>query len=622
MFFTRVFCQNDTTDINTLNAKAWKLRSSNLDTSIVLSNQALVLLNTLRNNEKISSDWKDKAFVKTQYYLGFFYSAKGENNLAMDYFNKALLISNKLNYAYGKALVIGGIGALYLRQGNFSKALENYFKALQLDEKRGNKEAVLVRYGNIGVVYDNQGNYKKALEYYEKALHLAEELKDKNRISIQLGNIGIVYFEQHNLSKALEFYNKALAIEQEEHNKHGVAINLNNIAAVYKEQKDYDKSLNYFLQALQIGEEQGDVNLIASSTGNIGLIYFEKRDYKKSEEYLLKTLKLAQEIESLDLQNEFELEASNLYAAQGKYKLALEHFKKHEIAKDSIFNTENTEKNVRTEMNYEFEKKQAIDNAVHQKQLLLLEAENKTQKQLRLFLVVILCLALLLLFFARRAYINKHKIAKFLTAEGLRKEVLLQEVHHRINNNLQIISSLLTLQANSAGDDRLHSLLTQSQNRIQSLSALHELLYQQDSPIEINMNDYLNKVLDFHRDVLLSKNLNIQLVTNIAPIHISTKLAVPLALIVNELVTNSIKYAFINENQGHINISFYNDVTTKNMWILSVSDNGQGLPVDTVAKKESLGLRLVTIMSKQIGGVLTKTNSPGATFSLSFSLTK
>jgi two-component sensor histidine kinase len=222
------------------------------------------------------------------------------------------------------------------------------------------------------------------------------------------------------------------------------------------------------------------------------------------------------------------------------------------------------------------------------------------------------------LFFAKRAFDNKKRVADFMASENERKEMLLQEVHHRINNNLQIISSLLTLQANSVGDERLNNYLMQSQNRIQSLSVLHELLYQNDSSLQININEYLNKVLEFHKDVLSTMSNKVDIKLNIADVSFPTKIAVPLALIVNELVTNSIKYAFNDTNDGLINIFLLPIENEKNKWKLSVSDSGKGLPMDTNFRKDSLGLRLVAIMVKQIKGDLIKSNTPGATFEIFF----
>ena len=237
-----------------------------------------------------------------------------------------------------------------------------------------------------------------------------------------------------------------------------------------------------------------------------------------------------------------------------------------------------------------------------------------------IFLGIVLLLLLVLLFFVRRAFSNKKRLADFLATEDQRKEILLQEVHHRINNNLQIISSLLILQANAAEDERLYEYLMQSQNRIQSLAVLHELMYDTGSPLEVDLQQYLDKILDFHRDVLATTRNGISIETHIQPLSLPTKLAVPLALIMNELVTNAIKYAFGDSAEGKISIGFAPEANDPYSWIMTVADNGIGMPPDSEKRKDSLGLKLVNLMTRQIKGQLTSENNGGAVFTMKFSL--
>jgi two-component system, sensor histidine kinase PdtaS len=247
---------------------------------------------------------------------------------------------------------------------------------------------------------------------------------------------------------------------------------------------------------------------------------------------------------------------------------------------------------------------------------LLEEEKHRT----RLFFGIFIVLAAVGLFFAWRAYSNKKKVAEFMASENHRKEVLLEEVNHRINNNLQIISSLLSLQANSADDERLKDYLQQSQNRIQSLASLHELLFMNDSSLKINMRDYLEKVLVYHKDILSTLQGKVRLELNVANDQFPPQVAVPVALIVNELVTNSLKYAFADGKDGQLNVSLLHRSDHNENWLLCVSDSGKGLPADDKFRKDSLGLRLVNLMTKQMKGVLTKSNSPGATFEITFRL--
>jgi two-component sensor histidine kinase len=534
------------------------------------------------------------------------------------YANKALTLSEKINYNAGAARALSTLGMINVHRGDYPNALKDLFRALEIYESLKDQRGILIQYGNIGIVYDYQNEYSKALYYYFKALAIAEKINDKHHVSTQLCNIAIVYTKQKELNKSEEYFLKALEIDKSINNKEGITRNLVNLGNVYTDQGILRKALDTHLKALESARELKDNYIIANCLVNIGIEYSTLKDFQKAEEYLSESLKLSEQIDDKDFKSQMEIIVSEFYEKLGKDKSALDHYKKHIALRDSLYNEENTRKNVKAEMNYEFGKKQAETKFENDKIIYKLEAENKLHKQLRLFLIVFLLLVLVLLFLAKRAYDNKKKVADFMGAESDRKEILLQEVHHRINNNLQIISSLLSLQANNAEDEKLQDYLKQSQNRIQSLSVLHELLYQNDSHLKINMKDYLNKIMDYHRDVLHTLPVKADVHMDISDVYFPTKTAVPLALILNELVTNSIKYAFNENETGKLNISFLPVENEKDKWLLHVSDSGKGLPVETKMRKDSLGLRLVSIMTKQINGILTKSSSPGATFEIQF----
>jgi two-component sensor histidine kinase len=380
------------------------------------------------------------------------------------------------------------------------------------------------------------------------------------------------------------------------------------------DQKNYDAALECFSEGLQLSKEQGNKDLESIHTSNIASIYMLTGETAKAETLFGEASRMAREIGAVETVAEIEKQLSDLFTKRGDFGKALNHYKKHVGIRDSIFNRDNTEKNVRQEMNYKFEKKLALDKARHEEQVKLLEAQNATHRQMRIFLIVIIFLVLVMLAAMKRGYDNKKRLAEFLAADSDHKELLLQEVHHRINNNFQIISSLLTLQANSAESEQLKALLEKSQGRIQSLSALHELLYQKESLLEVNMAEYLEKVIDFHRDVV---NPRIKIEMNVEPVVFSTKLAVPIALIVNELVTNSMKHAFAENQDGKILVSL-KEPDERGKWTLAISDNGSGIKPSLETKRKSMGLRLVDMMKRQLNAEMTVNGNAGTTYTFTF----
>ncbi|HAY21984.1 MAG TPA: hypothetical protein DCY27_07430 [Desulfobacterales bacterium] len=201
------------------------------------------------------------------------------------------------------------------------------------------------------------------------------------------------------------------------------------------------------------------------------------------------------------------------------------------------------------------------------------------------------------------------------------KEVLLREIHHRVKNNLQIISSLLRLQTEVSGSDQgVQGALRECQDRIKTMAVLHEILYKTKDMARINLAQYL-KTLTFNMiRAYGAESGRVQLKTALNDqIEAEVGIAVALGLIVNELLTNSLKYAFPAGQPGEIAISL--DKRDNNDIDLTVSDNGVGLPEGLpVEESGTLGLRLVHLLTKQLGGTLALNRDHGAEFHLVFKI--
>lgn len=196
------------------------------------------------------------------------------------------------------------------------------------------------------------------------------------------------------------------------------------------------------------------------------------------------------------------------------------------------------------------------------------------------------------------------------------KQVLLREVHHRVKNNLQIIQSLLRMQGRESKGSSFEPLLRESQNRIRSIALIHEQLYKQDDFAEIDFADYLNLLLRQVFRTFEMGSLRVSSRIEFRDIYLSLTKAIPCALIVNELVTNSIKYAFQGRATGEIRIQ-----AEKNGegLTLTVRDNGSGIQDGVeIEERETLGLKIVRTLTRQIGGTLEISNNQGALIKLTF----
>jgi PAS domain S-box-containing protein len=196
------------------------------------------------------------------------------------------------------------------------------------------------------------------------------------------------------------------------------------------------------------------------------------------------------------------------------------------------------------------------------------------------------------------------------------KEILLKEIHHRVKNNLMIISSLLNLQSRYIKDEESKNIFKESQNRAKSMALIHERLYRSKDLKRIDFGDYINTLADdLYHTYVIDTNL-VELNVNVDDLMLDINTTIPLGLIVNELVTNSLKHAFPKGRSGKIDINFHLQGDT---YLLEVKDNGIGFPQDIDYKNtDSLGLRLVTSLTEQIDGIIEFNNTSGTSFKIIF----
>jgi PAS domain S-box-containing protein len=195
------------------------------------------------------------------------------------------------------------------------------------------------------------------------------------------------------------------------------------------------------------------------------------------------------------------------------------------------------------------------------------------------------------------------------------KEVLLKEIHHRVKNNLQIISSLLRLQSGYIKDKQALEIFKDSQNRVRAMALIHENLYQTSDLAKIEFSEYIRK-LKYNLIRCYNSN-NIKINTNIEKVNLKLDTAIPCGLIINELIANSIKHAFKNNDEGEIYVEFI--TLQKGKYSLSVSDNGVGVRenIDSL-KKQSLGLELVWNLVEQLEGTIIYNSKLGTSFRITF----
>lgn len=202
-------------------------------------------------------------------------------------------------------------------------------------------------------------------------------------------------------------------------------------------------------------------------------------------------------------------------------------------------------------------------------------------------------------------------------AAAREKEILLREIHHRVKNNMQILTSLLRLQARRANSRQLRTVLMESEARIRSMGLLHEKLYQSESVSAIDMQSYLRTLTNELVRVNTPPGRRREIKLGVHEVYLGMDTALPCGLIVTELVSNALKYAFPEQVEGHIYVSISRERAGE--FTLIVWDNGVGIPADMdLNRSESLGMRLVSMLADQLNGKITLTTDQGTRWEIKF----
>lgn len=199
------------------------------------------------------------------------------------------------------------------------------------------------------------------------------------------------------------------------------------------------------------------------------------------------------------------------------------------------------------------------------------------------------------------------------------KEILLREVHHRVKNNLQTVSSLLNLQAKNSTNDTIKNLVLSSKNRVNSMAMIHEMLYLRDNLSKIEFRSYVKELTEYLIKSADGKNKNVIINIDIPDIRLGIDTVIPLGLLINEAVTNSLKYGFVEKGNGQIDIKLKKG-SDGNTYILNISDNGVGFAKELDFRTtKSLGLKLIHNLARQLrGSVKREPLSQGTNYSIAF----
>jgi two-component sensor histidine kinase/tetratricopeptide (TPR) repeat protein len=513
---------------------------------------------------------------------------------------------------------------IHFTDGNYKQALSYGLMALTSAIDAGDNSMNLCQVNNyIGIISGRLDEHEKAIEYFEAALVVAEDHKDNDAVLQVMANLVDSYISLGRPDEALTFMRKLpkkllepgddesyiytplsyLRIYNELKKYGAVKYFSDQILQLIKSHRPSDKQLHQFYSLLaSIHLQTGQYSLASNYIGTIDSLAIKIGDpHKFKEDYFLR----------------FRLDT-----ALGNYKLATANLLKYQILNDSLFDETKNRQIRQLETEYETEK--------HKRNISELKQKNESQqnnldrerlvKNFTIGGIALLFIIIALLYwqFRHKQHSNKVILHKNEQLQHLltEKEWLVKEIHHRVKNNFHIVASLLEIQSSYLKNKEALSAIKDSQHRIHSMSIIHQKLYQSETLSTIHMPEYIYELVEYLRESYAIRE-NIAFELQIENIELNHASAITLGLILNEAITNSIKYAFAKTPNGKITISLTH--ISDAQLLLSIADNGGGLPGDFHSKiGASMGMELLQGLTDDLGGSLNIATNGGTHINIIF----
>ncbi|MFK7937543.1 MAG: histidine kinase dimerization/phosphoacceptor domain -containing protein [Saprospiraceae bacterium] len=468
------------------------------------------------------------------------------------------------------------------------KAVRLYLEAAAIAEQAGESDFEADCYVQVSRRLMYSGNMEEGLIYSKKAAELFQQIGNQKSYTKNLSNLINLYRFAGDTENMLFHLNEAITANKE----FGLPVAVGNAhlsASIYyidnEDPLDAVPLLEVAAENYQAASDTVGYNM---AIGNIGTAYHDAGQSKLGLPYIMQQVEAAKNTDNLFLLFDFQHTAAEAYASirqfDSAYYLMVDAYRNH----DQLFNDQSFDQIKELTTRYETRQKEAT-----------IQLQNAQISRQRLILWMGGGFSLLLLGGGSVLY----NFNKKLQQRNREKEVLMKEIHHRVKNNLQMIASLLSLQSMHIEDEVALSAVQASQQRVESVGILHKELYSRDNITQVKMDDYLPVLTDNLEDAFLSDG-RIKIIHVVEPIELDVETAIPIGLIVNELVTNALKYAFKKDEKGEIKVNFQQ--LNNQHYRLSVADNGQGMQAQSEQVGTSFGTKLIGILAQQLSAEMRK----------------
>ncbi len=506
----------------------------------------------------------------------------------------------------GLAEAADQIGIMNTFMGNMHEAQGYLLEVANLYNRIGSKLDIAGANNGLAIFYNDIGNTEKAIEMYKLALQQYEEIDDTLGRANVHANLGLLYIDEDSLELAEQNILMQGHLDSAIQTQWGLGFFHDFMGMLKKRQGKLPEALKYFKQAYKIRETLPSHYNLAETNHGLAATYNAMKQYDKAITYANAILEHKDKHQSLSQEMNAYLQLSQAYEGKKMHKEALVYHKKYKLIADSIYSRDLLEEITHKDALFEKVKQdRKIETLSFQNELSLNKIKYKNKIILGGLVAILIILGLIYNLYRlyKKVTNQKEKVAQTLKE----KDLLLREIHHRVKNNLQLISSLLTLQGRSINDENVIQAINEGKSRVRSMAIIHQDLYNRENLTGLSVRTYLSKLSKELFDTYNIDKDRIKLNTNIEDLELDIDTMVPLGLIINELITNSLKYAFPGNEKGEIFISLSEQ---DNRLKLRIEDNGIGYD-ETKINNQSFGSTLLRALTNQLNGTLTINSKNG-----------
>ncbi|WP_224994663.1 histidine kinase dimerization/phosphoacceptor domain -containing protein [Cesiribacter sp. SM1] len=573
---------------------------------------------------------------------------QGQTALANIKLQQVLALYGSINYPL-LHYTYNLLAAVNREMGNYKESIQYSLAAIESSSITRDTSELGEYNATLARTYLAIDQREEALFYYRSAFKYAQQEKNLYYIHDLAGSISRLMIAGGQTREALAFYIDATKAFPP-YNHLTKEVSARALAECYLALKEYAQAEKYFLEAVYLLEtERLDHGGYMGGTDiykRAGNFYLTVKQYDKADSYLDKAIGLNAKAGSLRHAVDLHLLMFKVDSARGNFREAIAHYQRHKWLNDSIFNETKSKQIANLQIQYKTQQKDQ-DLKLKQQDIALLTKQNQVQQasiqQKEFQRNTFIAGSLLLLLFSVVVY-NRYRLKQqsnrkleqkqqeinqkhqaleqvLLEMEELltEKEWMLKEIHHRVKNNLHTVMSLLNSQACYLQDEKALSAIQESQHRVYAMSLIHQRLYQSKNLARVELSAYVREVVEYLGDSFDVQE-RIRFCLSVACVELDVSIAVPLGLLINEAVTNSLKYGFADGRSGTVSIGV--EALGEENYLLTIADDGMGLDKDfDPVQSNTLGMSLMRGLSRQLGGSFDIQSSTGVRISLIFANT-